>query len=212
MEKNNTKGLVVDIDETISWTVGYWIKEMQKKFGNPENLSVEDMVKKYKYTQNVPYWQTELALDWMEEKRMEDKLQEKLSVIKNSASILKKINRIIPIVAYITTRPKKVAKGTKKWLVKNKFPKAEIILKPNNILTKDDNKWKAEILKSLYPKVVAIIDDNASLIDYLPKNYKGTIFLYDSIKYKTNKVKVISCKSWKNVLSAVKKFVAEESN
>ena len=34
----NETGLGVDIDETLSWTVGRWAKEMQKLFGNPENL------------------------------------------------------------------------------------------------------------------------------------------------------------------------------
>ena len=42
-------GLGVDIDETLSWTVGYWMEEMQKLFGNPESLSVRDMVAKYRY-------------------------------------------------------------------------------------------------------------------------------------------------------------------
>jgi len=38
-------------DETLSWTIGYWIEEMQNKFGNPENLTVKEMVEKYRYTQ-----------------------------------------------------------------------------------------------------------------------------------------------------------------
>jgi len=57
-------GLAVDIDETLSWTIGYWIEEMQNKFGNPENLTIKEMVEKYRYTQNVPYWQHEEALQW----------------------------------------------------------------------------------------------------------------------------------------------------
>ena len=48
-------GIAVDIDETLSWTVGYWFKEMIKLFGNPEKLSVKKLISKYRYTQNVPY-------------------------------------------------------------------------------------------------------------------------------------------------------------
>ena len=68
--KINKTGLGVDIDETLSWTVGHWAKEMQKLFGNPEGLSAKELVDKYSYTQNVPYWQSEEALKWMEEKRI----------------------------------------------------------------------------------------------------------------------------------------------
>ena len=175
---------------------------MQKRFGNPEKLSVEEMIKKYKYTKNIPYWQTKEALEWISKMVESDELQENLSVIKNSASTLRKINKIIPIVAYISTRPQKVIDGTRKWLVKNKFPKADIILRPG----KDGNKWKAKVLEFLYPKVSAIIDDNPSLIKYLSKNYKGTIFLYDSDKYETSNIKVIPCKDWGSVLFEVKQI------
>ena len=44
--KINKAGLGVDIDETLSWTVGHWVKEMQKLFGNPEGLSVKELVDK----------------------------------------------------------------------------------------------------------------------------------------------------------------------
>lgn len=50
-----TIGLAVDIDETLSWTLKYWVEKMAEKFGNPENLSVLEIIKKYRYSQNVPY-------------------------------------------------------------------------------------------------------------------------------------------------------------
>lgn len=84
LESEGKNGLVLDIDETLSWTIGYWVQEMQKNFGNPENLSINDLILKYRYTQNVPYWQTSEALEWMENARENDLLQIELPLIKNS--------------------------------------------------------------------------------------------------------------------------------
>ena len=94
-------GLAVDIDETLSWTIGYWVEQMQKEFGNPENLTVTELVKKYRYTQNVPYWQSKEALDWMEYHRNSNEVQEKLPLIEGSPVILNKISKIIHYLDYI---------------------------------------------------------------------------------------------------------------
>ena len=61
LKKNNMRGLALDIDETLSWTVGFWVEQLQKEFGNPENLSTQELVTKYRYVQSVPYWQTSKA-------------------------------------------------------------------------------------------------------------------------------------------------------
>lgn len=66
------KGIAVDIDETLSWTVGYWVEQMQEKFGNPEKLSIKEMIEKYRYTQNIPYWQSAEALKWIDENVFEN--------------------------------------------------------------------------------------------------------------------------------------------
>lgn len=47
----NRKGIALDIDETLSWTIGYWVEKMQELFGNPENLTVRQLIEKYRYTQ-----------------------------------------------------------------------------------------------------------------------------------------------------------------
>jgi hypothetical protein len=199
----NRIGLGVDIDETLSWTVGHWTKEMQRLFGNPENLSVKELVDKYSYTQNVPYWQSNDALEWMEEKRKSNEFQKEIPLIKNSNHFLNKIDKIIPIVAYITIRPESVRKGTKHWLQKNNFPKAPIIFRPNKTPTKMGNKWKARIIEELYPQVMGFIDDSPEVIKSLSKNYKGTIFHYNKIPIKT-KLRVINCKDWQTIYNRVK--------
>ncbi len=199
----NKIGLGVDIDETLSWTMGHWVKELQKLFGNPENLSIQELVDKYGYAQNVPYWRSEAALKWMEEKIHSNEFQKELPLIENSNHFLNKINEIIPIAAYITMRPESVEEGTKHWLKKHNFPEAPIISRPSNILVGRRSKWKAGIIEKLFPKIIGIIDDSPNLIEALSKDYKGTIFFYNQNKIET-KLKLIQCKDWAAIYREVK--------
>ncbi|MBM3210653.1 hypothetical protein FJZ33_00420 [Candidatus Poribacteria bacterium] len=205
LSNNKLAGLALDIDETLSWTIGYWVERMQKLFGNPENLSVDELIKKYRYTQNVPYWKTKEALEWMKIHQESSEFQENLPPIKNANNIVQKINQIIPITLYITTRPEGVIKETKNWLQKHHFPDAEIIARPRNIPYKHGNQWKAMVLEMLYPKIIGIIDDNPGLADALSEEYKGMVYLYDNIFYQRRHVVVIPCKTWTDVLKAVEK-------
>ena len=198
-------GLAVDIDETLSWTIGYWVEEMQNKFGNPENLTVREMVEKYRYTQNVPYWQHSEALEWIDEIINSDETQKNLPLIEGSSAYLKRINQIIPVVAYITARPERVSEGTKHWLSKHDFPVAPVICRPNELVHDNSTEWKANVLEELYPKVLGIVDDNARLLQFLSPDYKGKVFLYDhhdnlGVPY------AVACKDWLTVYKEVKKY------
>ncbi len=194
-------GLAVDIDETLAWTIGYWVEEMQKKFGNPEELTVKEMVEKYRYTQNVPYWQHAEAMKWVDEKIHSNETQKELPLIEDADFYLKKINDIVPVAAYLTIRPENVLEGTKDWLDKHGFPAAPIICRP--LGETNGSQWKARVLSSLYPKILGIIDDNAKLLEFLDKNYPGTVFLYD---HKDNKGRedVIACPNWLAVYKEIK--------
>ena len=196
-------GIAVDIDETLSWTVGYWFKEMTKLFGNPEKLSVKKLISKYRYTQNVPYWQSMEALAWMEDKRHSNELQKILPLIKNANHYLNKINKILPVAVYLTTRPETIIKGTKIWLDKYGFPKALIICKPLN-WQDNSNLWKAKTLFKLYPKIYGIIDDNKELLTFLEPKYKGVVYLYDNSRVENESVKVICAKNWYVLYNKIK--------
>jgi len=204
LPKIEQEGIALDIDETLAWTIGFWVKELQKLFGNPENLSINEIISKYRYTQNVPYWQTKDALEWMGKHRNSNEIQTKLSVIKNSDLTIKEIIKIIPVVAYITTRPQSVIDSIKLWLKQKGFPNAPIICRPNKIPNEEGNKWKAKVLEKLYPKVRGIIDDNRGLIDFLSSDYKGHIFLYNHNEVKSD-LKVIPCIDWETIYKEIKK-------
>lgn len=196
-------GLALDIDEVLSNTILYWLEAMFAKFGNPENLTIEQMVEKYRYTQNVPYWQTEEILAWMEAKRHDSSIHEDFKLIENANHFANKLNQKIPVVAYLTGRPDTVFETTQNWLNKHGFPEAELITKPNHINNEQVNKWKAEVLNYLYPQVKGIVDDNPGLLKNLDSSYKGIVFLYDHAEYPVQDFKVAPCKTWVDLLQAV---------
>lgn len=198
-------GLALDIDETLSFTIGFMIKSLMEGLGNPENLTIEEIIKKYKHTDKIPYWQGEKAEEILENIRNSNLVQLDLPLIKNADSTVNKINKMVPVSAYITVRPKIIAQGTKLWLQKNKFPMVTVITKPDNVLRKEGNKWKAKVLEYLYPEILGIVDDNPDLAKYLSKNYKGTVFLYNNTEVLNKDVRVIICKDWKTVLLNIDK-------
>lgn len=197
-------GLALDIDETLSFTIGYMMEELIKKMGNPENLTAKEIARKYRHTDNIPYWQgieVEKILNIIVNS---NEIQKELPLIENANKVVQKINKIIPIVAYITVRPTSVFDGTKFWLKKHGFPKATIITKPRNISRKDGNKWKAKVLEYLYPQVVGIVDDNTGLSPFFSKKYKGVIYVYDSTEEGRKDINVIPCEDWETVAKKVK--------
>lgn len=198
------KGLALDIDETLSFTIGFMIEEFIKKLGNPENLTAEEIAKKYRHTNNIPYWQDDEAKKILEKIINSNETQKDLPLIENSNLLVQEINKIIPIVAYITVRPTSIIGGTKFWLKKHGFPEAQIIAKPKNIERKMGNKWKAKVLEYLYPQVVGIVDDNPGLTKFFGKKYKGVIYLYDQMEAERKDINVIPCENWEMVAKKVK--------
>lgn len=198
------KGLALDIDETLSFTIGFIIEEFIKKLGNPENLTAGEIAKKYKHTNNIPYWQDDEAKKILESVIHSNEIQKDLPLIENSNKVVQEINKIIPIVAYITVRPTSIINGTKFWLKKHGFPEAPIITKPRNIDRKVGNKWKAKVLEYLYPQVVGIVDDNPGLTKFFGKKYKGVIYLYDQTETERKNINVIPCENWETVAKKVK--------
>jgi hypothetical protein len=206
LEKSKIQGIALDIDETLSATLPYWFKAMQENFGNPEGLSILELIKKYRFFKNVPYWQSPEAWELARKLRDSNGLQIDLDVLKDADKYIKKIIEIIPVVAYITARPEGVLSGTKQWLEKNNFPKAPIIALPKYITTENANLWKGEVLEFLYPQVLGIIDDNYEILDYVKTYYQGHIFLYDTKpeNFPTSRERVYICPDWDSVISQIK--------
>lgn len=205
------QGLALDIDETLAATNRFWIEHLVRHFGNPAELTHDEIISTYRYAQHVPHWQSSEALQWMEEARNSDEWQEVLPLIPNANHVVEKINAIIPIAAYMTVRPERVIEGTRRWLRRHGFPEAPIFARPAGMEYEAGNKWKAELLHSMYPRVLGLVDDNPAVADHLPPEYQGAVFLYDNISHARSDISVIPCKSWTDVLSAVEERFGRKS-
>jgi hypothetical protein len=206
LRRRKQRGLALDIDDTLSYTDYYWFEQMRLRFSNPEKLSHKRLIEKYKRISNVPYWQTEKAGKFMGKLFYSNKFQAAITPVRKASTAINKINKKTPIVAYITARPVAVYGGTKKWLIKNRFPDAPIVLLPKSLMQRKRHAWKARLLKFLYPEVLGIIDDHPSLKRELkPLRYKGALLLYNNgrnTKYYHHRLKRFE--NWKEIQNQIK--------
>jgi hypothetical protein len=206
LKKQNVRGLALDIDNVLSDTQVDIFNIMYTQFGSSNGMRVEELKIKYRYIQNVPIWQSKEAKQYLKNLVLSDQFYINIATIKDADRIVQKINKISPILCYITTRPNRVIPATKKWLKKNNFPEAPIIARPDDLELPLRGKWKAKVLEYLSPEISSIIDDDPEIVNYLPETYKGTIYLYNHPSPPETKIKVIPCKMWKDVYSKIKKF------
>lgn len=203
LKSEGIKGLALDIDDTLSLSIDNLVNEFFQKLGNPENLTAETLIKKYGHTNNVPYWQNEKDIRIIKEINNSIGFHKKLPLIKNANKIVQEINKTVPIVAYITARPVSIAQATTYWLKKHNFPYAPVISRPKNVKNEDGGKWKAKVLRCLYPEILGIVDDNCKLPFYLGEKYKGTVYLYGGLRVKEKNINITHCKNWIEVADKV---------
>lgn len=196
-------GLALDIDNVLCATNIYWAEELQKIAGNPENLTPQEISDKYVLADKVPYWQTPDALAWMHKARTLNEFSDNLGLIENADHVVNKIHRLIPIVAYITARWETLRESTESWLWRHEFPAAPVYMRPMQATAIKGYEWKAEFLSSHYPGIVGIVDDERRVVEHLPRDYPGTVFLYKNPLHLETDVDVVLCKDWDAVLQAV---------
>jgi 5'(3')-deoxyribonucleotidase len=197
---NKLSGIALDIDETLAYTKKHWFEILNKKFGNPENLSLDELLAKYMYSQNVPYWQHKEALDMMQGFREDNSMHESIDLIDGAVEAVNEIHSRIPVCCYISARPQKVYQSTESWLYRNGFPRAEIILKPNSLPLENSFDWKSDILKFVFPEVVGIIDDNPLQVSSLVNcGYSGKIWLLGDMNLSDANRGVSVFDGWNNI-------------
>src|SRR3989344_1732247 len=178
LKSKKLKGLALDIGDTLAQSGDAWIMGIQKHFGNPENLTVEEVKQKYRYSYNAPYWQGQTIKDWEKSTRHDDQWHRELPLIKNANHVVEKIHQRVPIVVYLTARPKTVMPGTRAWLRQHGFPEAEIVYRPADVKLPLSLAWKAKVLEYLYPQVVGMVDDHPQLAKDLFPNTNRPLFFF----------------------------------
>lgn len=190
-------GIALDIDETLSSTCHVWYSAMLQELGNPENRTLESLIEEFIQNGEIRYWEVEKQNEWIEKNYSDNRIYENIPLIENANHVVEKIDTLIPISCYMTARPEAVRTATKQWLDRHGFPDRPLIMKPNELGIHGHNEWKAKILEQYYPTVRGIIDDNPLLIEALPENYNGTVFLYGKKEYTHETlINIIPCKNW----------------
>lgn len=195
---NGNRGLACDVDNTISVTTPEFFRRLDAIFervAEDKELSIEEMVEKYYHSMHVPQWNSRHARIVAEAILRRPSFYDALPVIDGAQQSLQRIANSIPLSAYITARPEEIAASTEKYL--QSFPKLPVITKPKELLSDTNNAWKAHVLMELYPKVSGIIDDDVRLVEALPKDYQGVVFLFGHERIpKGSPEQTYACRDW----------------
>lgn len=202
LENSGTKGLVIDLDETLSGTIRYMAGELARLYGNPLNLSTAELRKKI-LTHDVPFWDLEVIRDWGLKALESEEMAEAYPIIEGSDRAVERIDRVVPVAGYLTLRQTSLRTATERWLKKHGFPDEPVITRPDDLKLGDGMKWKADTLAYLYPQVIGLIDDTLDIFNYLPDGYPGAIFLYGQADYPQSGLNVIPCETWDDVYEKV---------
>ena len=208
MNTNNLSGLALDIDDTLSWTCREWVEYLHAEFGNPENLTPQEFVDKYRLIQRASYFARDDVLVRVREMCFDPAFHDSVAVVEDALPALKKIEQVTPIGVYLTARPESMRKSTQQWLDRHSFPKAELIMCPDEQPFGTASEWKAKVLEELYPDVFGIIDDNPSLFIHLAQSYRGTVFIYNHDASEVNHPGAIACSDWNDVAEKVAKYMS----
>lgn len=181
LRQQNRRGLALDIDDTLSYTDFHWIRLLMSRFPHPDRLTWQQILGKHPNVESVPHWQTAAAQATIRRFLTSNAFQRAIPLVRNANHGVNRINRLVPIVAYVTARPVGDWSGTRRWLQQHGFPDAPMIFRPARTHITRKHSWKALLLASLYPEVAGIIDDDPDLADQLRSiDYRGMLFLYDS--------------------------------
>ncbi|MBN1275316.1 hypothetical protein JXA12_03410 [Candidatus Woesearchaeota archaeon] len=189
----------VDLDETLAHTNILWADHHIKYYGNPEKLNANEIVRKYSFVKNVPYWQFAEASKWVESHINSSDAKLEIPVIKQAKENI----QYIPIACYLTNRPFSTIQGTKEWLSLHNFPKRPVLSANKGL------EWKAQQLERFYPYISGIIDDNVEITNYLSEQYEGKIILYSNQENMATHLDVVVCPTWNDIAIEVQRLIRE---
>jgi len=98
LASSRRRGVVLDIDETLSATNVAWFERLADIFGNPGGESVDVLIRRFQLAQHVPFWQNPEALEWMQRQRDDPKAQDDLPLIGGAVEGAHALMRHVPVV------------------------------------------------------------------------------------------------------------------
>jgi len=203
------EGICLDIDDTLSATNLFWARNHIQNFGSPEGLTPEEIVKKYRYVSNVPYWsKNEAAEEWIGQNLQSNEGILDVLPVDGAIEAVEIIGKVTKLVAYLTGRTQPIIEGTKRWLDQHGFPMLDMLAQPSQetleeMCLSNAHEWKAKVLDFLYPQFTGIIEDNSGLIGALSAEYKGKIYLFSHKGPIDAPFDVSCCPTWRDVVRAI---------
>jgi ubiquinone/menaquinone biosynthesis C-methylase UbiE len=209
LASKGVEGICLDIDDTLSATNFFWAQNHMRNFGNPEGLTAEEIIRKYRYVSNVPYWgNNECAEEWILQNCQSNEGRLHVSPVDGAVEAVERIGKATTLIAYLTGRTEQVVEGTRHWLDQYEFPKLEILTQPSQETLEDmclshAHEWKARVLEFLYPEVTGIVEDNIGLIGALSEQYEGRVYLYSHNGSIDASFDVVCCPTWIDIVRAI---------
>lgn len=204
-------GLALDIDDTLCTLGPRWYEELTKIAGHP-GLTFEEVCDQYGFFHLAPGWKDhEKVLPWIQSALHSNEYYLSLAPIEKARERVHDVITHIPIHAYITMRSAAVLPATKEWLKLYGFPDLPILCRPLEVENEAMHGWKGKALNALHPEILGIVDDDPRVIQQLPSDYAGTVFLYGGRTHDAQGRRVIPCRDWDEVYERVRDMGLAES-
>lgn len=161
--------LLVDIDDTLSETALEVFERIHSKFGHSQ--AVSELLSTYHQPGNVPEWQSSPILKEIRDLFNDQDFLASLMPVKKSY-LLNDLTDNYPLLLYITSRTVKHLKVTESWLKKNKFPRAPILTRAENIKNHD---WKIHYIMKNHLDIHTFIDNDLACFGNRTDLYRGKL-------------------------------------
>jgi 5'(3')-deoxyribonucleotidase len=199
-----TKGLILDIDDTLAETALTAITLMKERFGHP--LSVRQILERFEQPGNVPEWQTVIARKFLFKLMNNEEFLINLPRVPNSQEVIEKLSLDYPVQFYMTSRLPKFNNLTKKWLKTNNFPNKKIIFRETlNV----DKAWKLNYLIKEGKDENIFIDNELTSFDTDLEAYRGKLIWFNRFG-KDSENTITSVRSWDSICNYIKNLPSAE--
>src|SRR5690554_2508429 len=122
-------GLAIDIDDTLAETAVSCFTVIAEKYGIPEGMSLEKLVRQYRQPGQVPVWQTKEIQATIRSVLEDRDWLGQLPVVKGASQAVQYLHRYRPVAVYISSRFSRYQTLTQEWLDRHGFPPAPVTLR-----------------------------------------------------------------------------------
>lgn len=191
--------IAIDIDDTLCETNCYYIRKIAWEFPHPDGISGEELSRMHDHVTKIPHYCRPEPMAEMTRWMESDEFQEEIPLIAGASSYVRSIHEKTPVAAYVTSRPESVRLGTVRWLQKNQFPDARLMMRPEAIPFNERHRWKAEVLSDFEPDLDYIVDDSIEIVSYLCPSDVTFLLFGTSASAISSKIEVVCCPDWEHV-------------